>query len=168
MFEKVSCFGTSSRRIDFIVLDRKKKKAWIWDPTVRFEDSTNQPVAVDSKKKGIYEPTVPFLRQRYRLRNHEIEVFGLFKGAKGTITKFFNDFRKGFKIPEEMNRQTVLSVFKALWGILRHYLYSQLPINKCAYVNLIWLKLSYNPENSVCNEMRIVYPCLQCTCGNLE
>lgn len=62
-----------------------------------FDDSANQPVGVDTEKQGIYEPTVPFFGERYRVGNYEIAVFGLFIGSGIFITKFFNDFRKGFR-----------------------------------------------------------------------
>ncbi|KAI5748008.1 hypothetical protein M8J77_020903 [Diaphorina citri] len=59
------------RRIDIIAIDRSKKKGIIVDPTIRFEIDRNQPEAVDKEKKSIYEPTIPYYKEKYGLQDIE-------------------------------------------------------------------------------------------------
>ncbi|KAJ4440134.1 hypothetical protein ANN_08272 [Periplaneta americana] len=55
----------SVRRIDIIAI--KNNSAYILDPTIRFETHADQPHEVDSEKKRIYEPTIPFYKNKYSL-----------------------------------------------------------------------------------------------------
>ncbi|KAJ4428378.1 hypothetical protein ANN_24397 [Periplaneta americana] len=75
------------RRIDIIAI--KNNSAYILDPTTRFEIHADQPHEVDSEKKRIYEPTVPFYKDKYSLSH--IDVIDLMVGARGLFTK--NDFQ---------------------------------------------------------------------------
>ena len=82
----------SNRRVDILVINRKKNEAIIIDPTIRFEKSKTQPEEVDEEKRKIYEPTTTFYREKYNVK--KIKVIGLFVGSRGTITTFFSDFWK--------------------------------------------------------------------------
>ncbi|KAJ4430217.1 hypothetical protein ANN_22428 [Periplaneta americana] len=68
----------SVRRIDIIAI--KNNSAYILDPTIRFETHADQPHEVDSEKKRIYEPTIPFYKDKYSLSH--IDVIGLMVGAR--------------------------------------------------------------------------------------
>ncbi|KAJ4446516.1 hypothetical protein ANN_13212 [Periplaneta americana] len=68
----------SVRRIDIIAI--KNNSAYILDPTIRFETHADQPYEVDSEKKRIYEPTIPFYKDKYSLSR--IDVIGLMVGAR--------------------------------------------------------------------------------------
>ncbi|KAJ4444108.1 hypothetical protein ANN_05897 [Periplaneta americana] len=72
----------SVRRIDIIAI--KNHSAYILDPTIRFETHADQPHEVDSEKKRIYEPTIPFYKDKYSLSH--IDVMGLMVGARETWT----------------------------------------------------------------------------------
>ncbi|KAJ4429595.1 hypothetical protein ANN_21780 [Periplaneta americana] len=54
---------------------------YILDPTIRFEIHADQPHEVDSEKKRIYDPTIPFYKDKYSLSH--IDVIGLMVGARG-------------------------------------------------------------------------------------
>ncbi|KAJ4442741.1 hypothetical protein ANN_04332 [Periplaneta americana] len=69
----------SVRRIDIIAYN----SAYILDPTIRFETHADQPHEVDSEKKRIYEPTIPFYKDKYSLSH--IDVIGLMVGARGIV-----------------------------------------------------------------------------------
>ncbi|KAJ4439649.1 hypothetical protein ANN_07777 [Periplaneta americana] len=56
---------------------------YILDPTIRFETHADQPHEVDSEKKWIYEPTIPFYKDKYSLSH--IDVIGLMVGARGKV-----------------------------------------------------------------------------------
>ncbi|KAJ4446821.1 hypothetical protein ANN_13519 [Periplaneta americana] len=55
--------------------------------TDRFETHADQPHEVDSEKKRISEPSIPFYKDKYSLSY--IDVIGLMVGARGTIPSFF-------------------------------------------------------------------------------
>ncbi|KAJ4434816.1 hypothetical protein ANN_23387 [Periplaneta americana] len=69
----------SVRRIGIIAI--KSNSAYILDPTITFETRADQPHEVDSEKKWIYEPTIPFYKDKYSLSY--IDVIGLMVGARG-------------------------------------------------------------------------------------
>ena len=121
--EEVHCVAEneSHRRIDIIAIDRKRNTAEIIDPTVRFETSSCQPVDVDSEKKNIYEPTINYFQNSYRVKN--ILVTGLLLGARGTIPKFFQDWRVKYKLPKNLQDSIVLSIIKHSVMIFRNHLY---------------------------------------------
>ncbi|KAJ4442049.1 hypothetical protein ANN_11915 [Periplaneta americana] len=75
----------SVRRIDIIAI--KNNSAYILDPTIRFETHADQPHEVDSEKKWIYEPTIPFYKDKYSLSH--IDVIGLMVGAQDGRVIFF-------------------------------------------------------------------------------
>ena len=60
------------------------------------------------KKKPIYEPTT--FKSKYQL--NEITVYDLLIGARRTISPFFEDFRKKFKLPTSFRDEIVMSVLK--------------------------------------------------------
>lgn len=111
----------SIRRIDIIAIDRLKNVAFIIDPTIRFENSKLQPESVHSEKCKIYEPTIPFYKNKFNLK--EIKIIGLFFGARGTLAKKYIDFRKEFKLRQSLDNEIVLKILKSSVYILRHHLF---------------------------------------------
>lgn len=123
-YEEVPGIATqgSTRRIDIIAFKPGSKQGYILDPTIRFEVSSTQPEEVNNEKNTIYQPTVPFYKEKYNL--DAIEVIGLFIGARGTISKFFVNACKNFGIPSETIKLIGLSALKGSIAILRYHLYS--------------------------------------------
>ncbi|OQV25933.1 hypothetical protein BV898_00075 [Hypsibius exemplaris] len=98
----------SHHRTDIIAIDRGSGKGFILDPTIRFETSLELPHDVDTEKKSIYEPTIAFYRERIGIQDWE--VIGLLIGARGTVTTFFENFRKRFQLAADLpNRSLSLS-----------------------------------------------------------
>ncbi|KAJ4435814.1 hypothetical protein ANN_18433 [Periplaneta americana] len=64
------------RQINIIAI--KNNSAYIPDPTIRFETHADQPHEVDSENKRMYEPTIPFYKDKYSLSH--IDVIGLMVG----------------------------------------------------------------------------------------
>ncbi|KAI5721493.1 hypothetical protein M8J77_021497 [Diaphorina citri] len=110
------------RRIDIIAIDRSKKKGIIVDPTIRFEIDRNQPEAVDKEKKSIYEPTIPYYKEKYGLQ--DIEVIGLLIGARGSITSRFIEFCQRFNIHQDSMKNIVHSIVRSSIEILRNHIYN--------------------------------------------
>ena len=96
---------------------------FIIDPTIRMETSVDQPQQVDTEKKLHYEPCVPYFQAKYKL--HNIEVIGLLVGARGTITTFFENFRKQFGIPKKVIDDIVISVIRGSYQIYHNHVYNQ-------------------------------------------
>ncbi|KAJ4452018.1 hypothetical protein ANN_03532 [Periplaneta americana] len=87
--EEVHCVaseGGGIRRADIVALDKTNSKGFILDPTVRFEMSQTQPSEVNKEKQQIYEPTIPYFREKYQMEG-TWEVHGLMIGARGTIPR---------------------------------------------------------------------------------
>jgi hypothetical protein len=126
---EVHCLADSgsTRRSDIVVIDRVHEKGYIFDPTIRFEMNLEQPAEVDAEKKRIYEPTIPFFRERTGIG--EWEVMGILFGARGTITQFFEDFRKRFRLPPQLTKDISVSILKDSVGILHNHLFRQEPLN---------------------------------------
>jgi len=79
--------ATLNRRVDIIAINRKKRKAYILDPTIRYEKSNDQPMEVHLEKKSIYDPVVEDMKSKYKL-NFNIEVIGILVGARGSISNY--------------------------------------------------------------------------------
>src|ERR1700755_1673066 len=89
-----------SRFSDIIAFDTKKKKAYIIDPTIRYETSdTEQDSKIVEEKSSIYEKCIPFYKEKYA-NSFEIQewfVRGLWFGRRGTfgesVLKFFDEMK---------------------------------------------------------------------------
>ena len=112
----------SIRRCDIIVLDRKNNIGYILDPTIRYETKSTQPDDVDKEKKLIYEDTTKYYKEKYQINS--FEVIGLFIGARGTISKFFMNFCKRFKLGKDILHTISLTTIRFSVNILRNHLYS--------------------------------------------
>ncbi|KAJ4431876.1 hypothetical protein ANN_20482 [Periplaneta americana] len=87
--EEVHCVaseGGGIRRADIVALDKTNSKDFILDPTVRFEMSQTQPSEVNKEKQQIYEPTIPYFREKYQMEG-TWEVHGLMIRARDTIPR---------------------------------------------------------------------------------
>ncbi|KAJ4447060.1 hypothetical protein ANN_09049 [Periplaneta americana] len=111
----------SVRRIDIIAI--KNNSAYILDPTIRFETHADQPHEVDSEKKRIYEPTIPFYKDKYSL--FHIDVIGLMVGARGTIPSFFANKCKNLGLTHSIVKEIAISALKGSVQILRNHLYGK-------------------------------------------
>lgn len=110
----------SNRRIDLIAFNEKSKTGYIIDPTIRFEFDENQSILVDEEKKRIYEPCIPDVKEKLKLKS--LEVIGLLIGARGTLTKFFLDFCTKFKI-ENVIENIGIEAIKGSCKIYNNHIY---------------------------------------------
>ena len=112
----------SNKRVDILAIEPQTNNAFIIDPTIRMETSTDQPNQVNEEKKLHYEPCIPYFQAVYKLK--KIEVIGLMVGARGTITNFFEGFRKKFGIPKKTVEDIVISVIRGSYQIYHNHVYS--------------------------------------------
>ena len=124
VYEEVNCLNPSrsTQRIDIIVFKKKTDKAYIIDPTIRIETSREQPEEVNLEKKAHYDSVIPFFKNKYSLS--DIEVIGVFIGARGTITIDFKNFRSKFDLSKDLRNNIALSVIKSSVQILQHHTYN--------------------------------------------
>ena len=123
--EEVHCVSAegSNRRIDILAYDANSLTGYVIDPTVRFECHIQQPSDVDIEKRNIYNPCVPDLCKKFQIKS--LEVIGLFIGSRGTITNFFEVFRKKFMLPKSVTKDILLSVIKNSVKILNNHIYTK-------------------------------------------
>ncbi|KAJ4450401.1 hypothetical protein ANN_01825 [Periplaneta americana] len=86
-------------RADVIAISGRLKRALVLDPTIRFERNLNQATEVDTEKKSIYEPCLPYLSQKYNVPLKQWSVIGLLFGSRGSNTKFTWNYLKELHIP---------------------------------------------------------------------
>lgn len=122
VFEEVPCNAAdgSSKRVDIIAFDNKTRKGWVLDPTIRFENGMSQPLDVDAEKRAHYEPCTADLMARYKLT--QIDVIGLFIGARGTLTKFVVNNLIKLGLTKKTLNDIVISVIKDSIKILNYHL----------------------------------------------
>ncbi|KAJ4437541.1 hypothetical protein ANN_17686 [Periplaneta americana] len=122
--EEVHCVaseGGGIRRADIVALDKTNSKGFILDPTVRFEMSQSQPSEVNKEKQQIYEPTIPYFREKYQMEG-TWEVHGLMIGARGTIPRSTVNTIKTFGI-HDIIPKIITSTIKGSVAILKNHLY---------------------------------------------
>ncbi|KAJ4441919.1 hypothetical protein ANN_11780 [Periplaneta americana] len=118
--EEVHCVaseGGGIRRADIVALDKTNSKGFILDPTVRFEMSQTQPSEVNKEKQQIYEPTIPYFREKYQMEG-TWEVHGLMIGARGTIPRSTVNTIKTFGI-HDIIPKIITSTIKGSVAILK-------------------------------------------------
>ncbi|KAJ4426676.1 hypothetical protein ANN_26474 [Periplaneta americana] len=122
--EEVHCVaseGGGIRRADIVALDKTNSKGIILDPTVRFEMSQTQPSEVNKEKQQIYEPTIPYFREKYQMEG-TWEVHGLMIGARGTIPRSTVNTIKTFGT-HDIIPKIITSSIKGSVAILKNHLY---------------------------------------------
>jgi hypothetical protein len=126
VLQEVQCTGDGSKRVDIIAYKQDSKKGFILDPTVRMEQNDiNQAEIVHQEKKAIYDPCIPYFQEKLGLE--DIQVIGLYAGARGTISKFFLDFIKSQGLLSSLIGDIVTTVLKKSVQICVHHLFSTVP-----------------------------------------
>ena len=110
----------SNRRIDMLAIPLGSYTRYIIDPKIRTESYGNQPAEVHIEKCRIYEPTIPYYLEKYKLT--DIEVIGLMVGARGTIPRLFVNFCRRFNINKTSIYNIALAAIKGSIKILRNHL----------------------------------------------
>lgn len=127
-FEEVHAIDEagSSRFADIVAFKKHDKKAYILDPTVRYENNDiDQAKQVDQEKKTIYNSCIPFFQQKYTSRygNRNYIVQGLLFGARGTIYQFVADFLQQLGINKSHLETIAENVISDSVGIIHHHIY---------------------------------------------
>ena len=115
----------SNRRVDILAFDPKSNRAFIIDPTVRFETNREMDDEVQSEKSSTYEPCIPDLKERYRqFGDREFEVIGVWMGARGTVGTSLVGLFERFGLPKKQIPDLAEKVLSASLRMLHHHIYS--------------------------------------------
>lgn len=114
----------SSRFVDILAFDPKSSKAYIIDPTIRYERNADVDSEVREEKEKIYKPCIPDLQKRYAsFGKRSYEVVGLWIGARGAIGQsmidFFTEFQLDKSILPEISTETIIASLK----MIHHHIY---------------------------------------------
>ena len=125
VYQEVHCISTcgSNRRADIIAINKKHHKAYILDPTVRFEKDSQQAIEVDLEKRALYEPCIQYFSSHYQIPLENWKVYGLLFGARGGLTSYTFDLLKEFNFTTEFVRRVVQDIIKDSLRILHHHMY---------------------------------------------
>ena len=92
----------SNRFIDILAFDSRSNKAYIIDPTIRYETNEDLDSKVQEEKSTIYSTCIPDLKVKYgHLGQREYEVIGLWIGARGTVSSGLLDFFRRFDLNQD-------------------------------------------------------------------
>jgi hypothetical protein len=114
-FQEIQCTDGdgSIRRVDIVAFKPESDQAYIIDPTVRYESNGDVGEDVQEEKNRLYASCDESLNSIYGTRygNREFIVYGLWMGARGTVSKqvvqFFDHFKLNRRILPEL-AETVL------------------------------------------------------------
>ena len=82
----------------------------------------HQAELVNREKEDKYKGAIPFFQREYGI--NEIEIIGLFIGARGTIVSFFENFRKRFGLSKGFVKKIVIETLKGSVRILHNHIHS--------------------------------------------
>ena len=114
----------SSRRVDILAFDPKSDRAYIIDPTIRFETNEDLDDVVKKEKERIYRGCIRDLSKRYQQYGKcYFEVIGLWWGARGTISKGVDAFFGRFNLDKKALPDIAELVLVASLRMLHHHIY---------------------------------------------
>ncbi|WP_165480171.1 hypothetical protein [Clostridioides difficile] len=89
-----------SRYIDIVAFDPKSDRAYLIDPTVRYESNSDVAEEVRKEKAAIYDSCGSYLGAKYESKfgKRRFEVIGLWFGARGTISRQLVDVFERFDL----------------------------------------------------------------------
>ena len=89
----------SNRYLDLLVFDPGSNRAYIIDPTVRYESNEDVGQAVQHEKQAKYRTCTRDVMNRYpQYGRPDFEVFGLWVGSRGVIPRRMVDFFEKFSL----------------------------------------------------------------------
>ena len=114
----------STRRVDILAVDVQRKKAYVIDPTVRFETNADVDAIVREEKSSIYESCIPDLKLRYGHEDFEYEVIGIWFGARGAIGESVLKLFDRFGLPKCKISEIAVGVIADSVKLIHHHIYA--------------------------------------------
>ena len=126
-FDEVTCVDGEgrNRRVDILAFEKGTNKAFIIDPTIRFETNRDMDAEIQTEKSSIYDSCIPNLITSYpQYGERDYEVIGLWFGARGTISTGVLNFFSHFGLDHKLLPSICESILSDSIGILHHHIYS--------------------------------------------
>ena len=128
-FEEVHAIDSEgrSRFSDIIAFDTKKKKAYIIDPTIRYEtNDTEQDSKVVNEKRSIYEKCIPFYKEKYKdtYNYNDWTVIGLWFGSRGSFGNSVLEFFDHFKLNKSKLKSITEEILSSTIHIINNHIYN--------------------------------------------
>ena len=127
-FDETHAIDSSLRHrfSDIIALDKKSNKAYIIDPTVRFEcNDDDQDEKINAEKAAIYEPCIPYNQQKFKeYGDREWSVIGLWFGSRGTISSGVINFFDKFNLDKSALLNIAETILIDSIQIINRHIYS--------------------------------------------
>ena len=114
------------RFIDILAFEPSpSRRAYIVDPTIRYETNEQVDEAVQAEKSEIYAPCVPnpagAIQRKFR---REYEVIGVWLGARGTVSRSLLNLFEKFKLDKNRLPQLAEQVIADSVRIIHNHIYS--------------------------------------------
>lgn len=115
----------SGRSVDILAFDRHGR-AFIIDPTIRYEANRDMDSEVQAEKAAIYEPCVPDLIARYRetFGDRQFEVIGVWMGARGTVGSSLKGLFERFDLPKTLIPELAEKVLSDSVRMIHNHIYT--------------------------------------------
>lgn len=128
-FQEVYAVDTDgrSRFCDIVAFQPKSNKAFILDPTIRYEvNDIEQDKMICKEKADIYEKCIPFLNEKYATKFgiREWTVHGLWFGSRGTVGDSVMNFFRDFKLPLSALKEISEEILVRTIHIIHQHIYN--------------------------------------------
>ena len=115
----------SSRFIDILAFQPGTNRAYIIDPTIRFEGNDDMDKTVREEKERIYRPCIPDLGERYKAYGRrEFEVLGIWLGARGTVGRSLVELFERFGLDKSKLPELAETALTDSIRIIHHHIYA--------------------------------------------
>lgn len=130
--DEVSCVDGEgrNRRIDILAFEPHTDRAFIIDPTIRYETNRDMDGEVQAEKHGIYASCIPDIAKKYEHFGRRVfEVIGLWFGARGTVSTGVLNFFDRFSLPKNILPEMTETILADSVRMINHHIYAS---NDCA------------------------------------
>ena len=118
--------NNSTRRVDIVAFEPNSNRAYLIDPTVRYETNQDLDEIVQEEKAQIYGTCIQNLQSKYEptYGNRNYEVIGLWLGARGSISHGMVEFFERFKLDKTILPDIAETVISESIKMIHYHIYS--------------------------------------------
>ena len=114
-----------NKRVDILAFEPNTDKAFVIDPTIRYETNADMDAVVQREKNEIYASCAPDLAEKYKNFGHrEFEVIGLWFGARGTVSTGVINFFERFGLDKKVLPEFTETILSDSVRMLHHHIYA--------------------------------------------
>ena len=126
-FDEVTCASEdgTNRRIDILAFEPNSTKAYLIDPTIRYESGEDMDHLVQEEKASIYNQCFKDLSYKYKEYGaREYEVIGIWFGGRGTIGSSALAFFERFGLDKKVLPEITESILAASIQMIHAHIYT--------------------------------------------